>query len=128
MIAYIYDKPDQTIYCKILNVKSISTSYNTIIVGEDVNGGSSEVQFSGGSDYIILQNPIDKNIGDVIDLTNLVDERTYFTKGKDIWYLEKINNANTKIESLETGHEELKAKGEELQCFSLDLQYQLDIK
>ena len=56
------------------------------------------------------------------------DERDYFTKGKDTWLLEKLNKANEQINQLQTGHEELKTKGEELQYCTLDLQYQIDTK
>ena len=64
----------------------------------------------------------------MIDISNLVDERTYFTKSKEEWMTEKLNKANEQINQLQTGHEELKTKGEYLQYFTLDLQYQLDTK
>jgi len=97
LISYVYFKSSQTIYCKIYNVKSISTKDNTTIVGEDSNGDSSEVNFGSGSDYIILQNPIDKNIGDVIDISNLTDCRDFFILGKDAWYLEQLKKQFTTI-------------------------------
>jgi hypothetical protein len=113
MICYIFWKESHIINCKIDNISSI-------LNGEII--GDSSCKFGTGSDYIVLQSDnINKNIGDVIDLTNLVDERDYFTKGKDQWY-------QNKIISLQQGHDELKQKGEELQCFSLDLQYQIDTK
>jgi len=108
LISYIYFKSSQSIYCKIYNVKSINTKNNTTIVGEDINGGSSEVQFSNGSDYVIVQNDTLK-VGDIIDISTIEDERSYFVKGKEIWLQEKINklnNTNTalndRLKTLET--------------------------
>jgi hypothetical protein len=93
MIAYVYWKSSFGINCIINNVTSISD--NQII-------GDSTIVFGGGSDYIVLQDSIDKNIGDIIDISNLIDERTYFTKGKDAWLIEKISNVNSRVETLET--------------------------
>ena len=116
MIAYIYDKYSLNIENKIDNVTSVQEG--------EINGDNKSV-FGGGSEYIILQNPIDKNIGDVIDITGLEDERSYFLFGKDYWMQEKLQKANKVINQLQLSHDELKAKSEELQCFSLDLQYQI---
>jgi len=92
MIAYVFWKNSLSINAKILNVKSIN---GTEIIGEDANGLSSEIRFGDGSDYIILQSDtINKNIGDVIDLAEIEDERDYFLKGKDIWFQEKVNKLN----------------------------------
>jgi len=93
MIAYVYWKGSLGINCIINNVTSISG--NQII-------GDTTINFGGGSNYVILQNSIDKNIGDVIDISNLTDCRDFFLKGKDFWYLEQINKANTRVGNLET--------------------------
>ena len=89
-------------------IKLLSQIPNTTIVGEDINGGSSEVQFSNGSDYVIVQNDTLK-VGDIIDISTIEDERSYFVKGKEIWLQEKINklnNTNTalndRLKTLET--------------------------
>lgn len=107
LISYIYFKSSQSIYCKIYNVKSISSKNNTTIVGEDSNGGSSEVEFSSGSDYVIVQNDTLK-IGDSIDTSTIEDCRDYFIKGKEVWFQEKIQKANEQINALTQNHEDLK--------------------
>ena len=100
MIAYVYWKGSLGINCIINNVTSISG--NQII-------GDTTINFGGGSNYVILQNPINKNIGDEIDLEGLEDERNYFIKGNEVWMQEKINklnNTNTllsdRLKTLET--------------------------
>lgn len=94
MIAYIFFKESKMIICKINNVTNIN------ITGRQINGDNTII-FGDSQEFIILQNDtINLNIGDVIDLTGLEDERSYFTKGKEIWLQEKINklsNVNTAL-------------------------------
>lgn len=90
MIAYVFFKESKIIICKIDNVEYISDK-DKEIRGEDNNGDSSYIVFGNSQDYIILESDIiNKNIGDVIDLTGLIDARDYFLKGKDYWYQEQI--------------------------------------
>ena len=122
MITYVYFKESKIIIAKIDNIEYISDNEKEI-------RGNSTIKYGGSQDYICLEtDSINLNIGDIISLDGLIDHRTYFTKGKEVWLQEKLQKANEKIIQLELSHEELKAKGEKLQCFSLDLQYQIDIK
>jgi hypothetical protein len=101
MLGYAYLTSSLIINGKINNVEYIEIDENTKkIIGTDNNGNNAIVTFDGGSDYIILENDIDKNIGDTIDLTNLVDARDYFLKGKDYWYQEKLKNQEDLIINL----------------------------
>jgi hypothetical protein len=85
MIAYVFWKSSLSVNCKINNVTSISDGQ---IIGDTT------INFGTGSDYIILENSIDKNIGDTMDLTNLVDQREYFTMGKEYWLMKQIKQVN----------------------------------
>lgn len=94
MIAYIFFKESKIIICKINNVNSID------IIGKEINGDST-IRFGDSQDFIILQSDTTNlNIGDIIDLMELEDERTYFTSGKEIWLQEKLQKANEQNKEL----------------------------
>ena len=95
MIGYVYYQGSKIICGKLDNVTSVKE--NQIISGRDI------IMFGDGQDYIILQSDtVNKNIGDVIDLTKLEDCRDFFLEGKDVWYLEQINKSNNKNAELQT--------------------------
>jgi len=87
MIAYVYWSSYFIISCKIENVEYINDS------DKEIRGESNSIKYGDSQDYIILEtDSINLNKDDVINLTELVDHRTYFTKGKDYWYKEQIKN------------------------------------
>ena len=112
MIAYIYDKYSFMIENKIDNI---------VFVSEGEILGDSKSKFGGGSNYIILQSDtINLNKNDVIDITKLDDCRNFYLKGSDYWYQEQMNKHKEQINNLQL-------EKEELQCFTVDLQFQIDM-
>jgi hypothetical protein len=101
MIGYVFYSGSKIINNKIKNVEYIDSDCKEIR-GEDENGNSVSAIFNGGSDFIILQDDsVNKSIGQEIDTTGLEDCRNYFLKGKDEWYLEKINTTKEQNKSLQ---------------------------
>lgn len=93
MTGYVHWNNSNIIMCKIENVQSISYGHIK---------GDSEINFDGGSSYIILEtDTINLNTGDVIDITGLEDCRDYFLKGKDYWYMQKLNKSNEESKTLQ---------------------------
>jgi hypothetical protein len=95
MIGYVYFQNSNVICGKLDNITSVKE--NQIVSGRDI------ITFGDGQDYIILESDtINKNIGDIIDLTNIVDARDYFLKGKDYWYQEQIKKHDNIIGNLKS--------------------------
>ena len=94
MIAYIFYKPSNIINGIINNVSCVDDNADN---DGRITGEGEVAIFGLGSDYIILQNPINLNVGDVIDTTDMEDERDYFLKSKEEWFREKQNRLDQKM-------------------------------
>lgn len=115
MIAYIFFKESKIIIAKIDNIEYISDN------DKEIRGSENSIKYGDSQDYICLEtDSINLNVGDMIDNSNLIDEREYFFN-KEQWYQKQIKKANESIKSQQT-------TTNELQYFTLDLQYQMDTK
>lgn len=93
MLCYVYYKESKIISCKIDNVEYINDS------DKEIRSEFNSVKYGDGQDYICLEtDSINLNIGDIINLTNLIDERNYFLN-KEQWYQEQIKNNKSTIEN-----------------------------
>lgn len=95
MVAYVFDKPNNTIHTKIEDVSFVDDNEDN---KGKIIGVNTTAIFGNGSDYIILQyDTINLNIGDVIDTFNLEDSRNYFLKGKEAWFHEQLQKQDEKM-------------------------------
>lgn len=118
MIGYVYIKKNKIITGIIENVTSI---YNDSLIGDKM-----VIPINGKFDYIILENSINKNMGDVIDITGLEDLRYEFLPET-----EKLKR------DLELSNQKIKKQNEEIESqkyttgiltdYVVDLQFQLDM-
>lgn len=104
MIAYIFDKPNNTIHTIINNVSSVDDNADN---DGKITGEGEVAIFGLGSDYIILQNPIDLTVGDTIDTSNLTDERNYYLLGKEAWFHEKLERQDKQMKEQQDKMERL---------------------
>lgn len=104
MIAYIYDKPNNIIHTIINNVSLVDDNADN---DGRITGEGEVAIFGLGSDYIILQNPIELSVGDKIDTSNMEDERDYFLKSKEEWFREKQNRLDKKMKEQQDRLEQL---------------------
>lgn len=101
MIAYVYFKEN-----KIINSKLDNVSY--IEINKIKNYNNELLCFGEGSDYIILENDtIDKNVGETIDISNLINCRDYFILGKDKWQENKIKKLEEQNDKLQDNNAEI---------------------
>jgi hypothetical protein len=85
LICYVYFKESKIINCWIDNIEYISDN------DKEIKSSTNSIKYGDSQDYIILESDIiNKNIGDVIDLSNIEDARDFFIKGKDYWYQKQI--------------------------------------
>ena len=94
MIAYIYDKPNQIIHTIINTVSLVDDNADN---DGKITGEGEVAIFGLGSNYIILQNPINLNVGDKIETDNLEDARDYFLLGKEAWFHLQMNKQNEQM-------------------------------
>lgn len=125
MVGYVYFSSSLLINGKIDIVDYIEVNdSNKKIVGHSSDNSPEQIVFDGGSSYIILsEDTINKNIGDTIDLTGLVDCSDYFIKGKEYYYQQQVKTANETIASLQNN---LITYGQAIDTIMLDIIPSLD--
>ncbi|BCZ47595.1 hypothetical protein psyc5s11_36620 [Clostridium gelidum] len=104
MIVYVFDKHTLIIHTIINNVSFVDDNADN---DGRITGEGEVAIFGLGSDYIILKNSINQSVGDVIDISNLTDERNYFLLGKEVWFHEKLERQDNQMKEQQDKMERL---------------------
>lgn len=104
MTGYVFDKHTLIIHTIVENVSFVDDNADNDgkIIGENTTS-----IFSGGSEYIILQNPIELVVGDKIDVAGMDDSRDYFLKTKEEWFHEQLRKQDEKMKEQQDKMERL---------------------
>jgi hypothetical protein len=104
MIGYVFDKHTKIIHTIIENVNFVDDNSDN---DGKITGDNTTSIFGLGSEYIILKNPIELVVGDVIETDTLEDSRDYFLLSKEEWFHEQLRKQDEKMKEQQDKMERL---------------------